>query len=175
MFRKQHPVAGSRPGTLKVPADSPPTRIRVLTYSQAEVVEKTISDLNQIDDHVADGMLLWIDVQGFRDVELLAALAERFEVHPLALEAVVNVPHRPNVESYHNQLVVIGRLLESDDSGVLTLSQVGMVLGVDFCNHISRATLRSASSGAPSPGTSDFTTTVSWRRLSGLRDHRHRC
>ena len=49
MFRKQHPAAGARPGTLQIAADSPQTRVRALVYSTDSVVDVEIEDVAHID------------------------------------------------------------------------------------------------------------------------------
>lgn len=132
MFRKQHPVAGARPGTLQVPHDSPNTRVQILSYSKAEVCEQTLHDIDELDQYIRSDALNWIDVQGFRDVDTLRAIGEKYGVHPLALEAVVNVPQRPNIESFPEQLLVIARLLELRDAGELHIAQLGLILGPNY-------------------------------------------
>ncbi|MCB0339971.1 MAG: hypothetical protein KDD53_10220, partial [Bdellovibrionales bacterium] len=42
----------------------------------------------------------WINVCGLHDTDLIRSLGERFNVHPLALEDVVNTTHRPKIEDF---------------------------------------------------------------------------
>ena len=37
--------------------------------------------------------VIWIDIDSLGDVDLLQAVAERFKLHPLALEDVLNTAH----------------------------------------------------------------------------------
>jgi magnesium transporter len=60
------------------------------------------------------GARLWIDVEAPTPAEL-ALLRERFDLHPVAIEACVHVDQRPKLEEYERQLfVVLHRLLIED-------------------------------------------------------------
>ena len=48
MFRKYHPKAGSRPGTLLISAEAQPTRIRIVRYSREDVVDEKLTDSSQL-------------------------------------------------------------------------------------------------------------------------------
>lgn len=132
MFRKQHPLAGSRPGTLQVAPNSPPTRVRILKYSPDSVSDQTLQNVRDIGDHVSPGCFCWIDIQGFQDVSTLEDIGREFDIHPLALEAVVNVPQRPNVESFPKQLLIISRILALNPEEQLHVSQLGIILGSNY-------------------------------------------
>lgn len=42
----------------------------------------------------------WVNIVGVHDPEVLSALAEHYDLHPLAMEDVVNAASRPKVETY---------------------------------------------------------------------------
>ena len=78
----------------------------------------------------------WIDVVGVGDPTLLRALAEKYELHPLAVEDVVNRGQRPKAEDYPasaehpGRLFVVVRLVDRVD-GNLSTEQVSLFLGRD--------------------------------------------
>ena len=78
----------------------------------------------------------WIDVVGVADPTLLRALAEKYELHPLAVEDVVNRGQRPKAEDYPasaehpGRLFVVVRLVDRVD-GNLSTEQVSLFLGRD--------------------------------------------
>ncbi len=130
MFRKQHPQAGSRPGTLMISDDAVPTRIRVTRYSPAGIREETIGPAHDFTQGIDDTCVTWIDIQGFGNVELLRSIAEQFQVHPLALESVINVPHRPKAERFGDQLLLITRVATFKEEVLdLGFSQLSIFLG----------------------------------------------
>lgn len=103
MFKKYRPPIGSRPGTLVVPEDARPTDIQVVRYSQDLHERSTLTDpkeLRGVLDQLGTGERVWIHVEGLRDISVLEEIARIFDIHPLALEDAVNVPHRPSVQNY---------------------------------------------------------------------------
>ena len=109
MFRKRHPQTGARPGTLLIDPDASATRIRLVKYSPDAISDQPVTDVTDLAAQVQPGQVTWIDVQGFGDEQTLQEIAEQFQIHPLALEDVVNVPQRPKAEPYPGQLLIIAR------------------------------------------------------------------
>ncbi len=129
MFRKRHPPAGARPGTLMIANDSPPPRIQRIAYSSAALEREELADAASISPpapHAAG--VTWIDVQGFGDRHVIEAIGERFAIHPLALEDVVNTPQRPKTETYDQHQVYITRMVRLID-GQLDGEQVSIFVG----------------------------------------------
>ncbi|MCA9316461.1 MAG: magnesium/cobalt transporter CorA [Planctomycetes bacterium] len=129
MQEKSLPPPGSRPGTLAPPPDSPPTRIRVVSYDAETLEERTIDNVESLAAYTATTRATWVDVQGFGDEHVLRRIADLFDVHPLALEDAVNVPHRASTEVRGRHHVIIARAMQRDDRGRLTSPQVCLVLG----------------------------------------------
>jgi len=78
----------------------------------------------------------WINVVGVHDPDALTALAEHYELHPLAMEAVVHESARPTVETYGKPEIgrpryfLSSRMLYRDDpSGSLIAEQVSLFAG----------------------------------------------
>ncbi|MGL4464239.1 MAG: magnesium/cobalt transporter CorA, partial [Planctomycetia bacterium] len=57
-----------------------------------------------------DDLVLWLNVEGLGDVETIMALGTMFNLHPLALEDVLNVQQRPKVDDYGDQLFIVLRM-----------------------------------------------------------------
>ena len=132
-FHKLHPPAGARPGTLVPSATAVPPRIREIRYGPNGVTDRAVTDPTELAPEAAnDGMVTWIDIQGTGDVTVLRQLGERFGLHPLALEDVVNAPQRPKIEDYNHHVLIITRMVRLDDAGELVLEQVGLVVGPDY-------------------------------------------
>ncbi len=56
-----------------------------------------------------------------------------FDLHPLVLEDVVNVPERPKVEDYEDQLLIIARMVVPKERTCGFYSeQVSLVLGKHY-------------------------------------------
>ncbi|MGD2110206.1 MAG: magnesium/cobalt transporter CorA [Phycisphaerae bacterium] len=129
MFRKRHPKVGARPGTLMINGASPTPVIRVIQYTPTDVTEHEVKDVQQLREMARDGVVTWIDVQGFGDEETIRAIGDIFGLHPLALEDVVNVPQRPKTETFDDHLFWISRMAMPVHDGAVQTEQVSLVLG----------------------------------------------
>lgn len=141
MFKKKHPHTGAQPGTLVIPEDAPPPIVKVIRYNEAAVEEFDVDDVDQLSDLLLDDFICWVDVQGFGDEEAIREIAALFGMHPLMLEDVINVPHRPKVEPYQDQLLYILRMVRLDEPGHIDTQQLSIVFGnkylVTFQEHYS--------------------------------------
>ena len=130
MFRKRHPETGACPGTLLIPHDAPPTSIRMLQFSADCATDHWVEDIERL--QTEPEQVTWIDVQGFGDESTLTAIAEKFDIHPLAMEDIVNVPQRPKVVSYPHQTLIIARAVTGTEDVNARATQVSLVVGHDY-------------------------------------------
>ena len=72
----------------------------------------TDHQLTDLESHLSQFPVCWINVDGLGDANLIRDLGERFQLHPLALEDVVNVHQRAKVEPYEDYLFVVARIVE---------------------------------------------------------------
>lgn len=78
----------------------------------------------------ASGKVLWIDVRGLGDARILQRLGEQFNLHPLALEDVVNLHQQVKVEDYGKYLFVVARAV--NNQAPYETRQISMFVGRDF-------------------------------------------
>ena len=132
MLRKLHPQAGSRPGTLVIPADAQPTELRVIRYNPELLDNSAESHIRSLTGHVQSNSVTWIQVVGLRDAETLVDVARQFGIHPLVLEDVVNGPQRPKSESYDDHHLLIVRAPDADPQSLTADRQVSLIVGKGF-------------------------------------------
>lgn len=76
----------------------------------------------------------WIDVLGLGQVEIIRALAEKYQLHPLAVEDVLHLVQRPKAEDYPGsgdqpgRLFVVARAVDPEN-GRMRTEQVTFFLG----------------------------------------------
>jgi magnesium transporter len=121
---------GSEPGTLIIEPDAKPSRIILIDYDEDNAIRKVDITPNACAPYIGTNTVSWMDIQGLGSETVLKQVGEIFNLHPLLLEDVVNVPQRPKLEDYNNQLLVISHMvrLKEDESGFDT-EQVSFVLG----------------------------------------------
>lgn len=75
---------------------------------------------------------LWLNLHGLANQELLKVVSERFGLHPLVQEDILNTEHRPKIDMYPGYLFITTRLVFFTDEGHLGSEQVSLVLGSRF-------------------------------------------
>jgi magnesium transporter len=128
--RRPRITPGMSPGTLVSHPDAPQPVIRVMAYGRGPLVEEQVEDLDRIRQLVAEHAVIWVNVDGVGQAPTIEALGKTFQLHPLALEDVVNVTQRPKVEDYGEHLFIVARMpvpAQASDT-----EQVSFFLGRNF-------------------------------------------
>lgn len=136
-FTKKHTKVGAPPGALVIPKEAPTPRIASIHYSANQHRRVEVDSLDELVETMDDSEVTWIDIQGFGDRSIMRKLGNLFDLHPLLLGDIVNVPQRPKVEPYDDQLLIIVRMvrLENDaetDELVVDMEQVSMVVAKNY-------------------------------------------
>ncbi len=128
-----HEQPGSLPGTLNIEADAPAPEIVLIDYNEANYTRKPVATPEACAPYLNTKSVSWVDVQGLGSEEILQQLGRVFKLHPLILEDIVNVPQRPKVDDYEDQVVIIARMVMPKEMFVGFYSeQVSFVLGKHY-------------------------------------------
>jgi len=112
-FFKRRTPPGAMPGTLVPHPAAQTPRFQVLAYGPDSCREWEISAPRDLPDPKQLDEVTWINIEGLGDASVLQAVGERYHLHPLALEDVINVHQRPKLESYGDLLFVVARMPQS--------------------------------------------------------------
>jgi magnesium transporter len=86
----------------------------------------------------------WINIEGLGDEALLRSVAQQFGVHPLAVEDIVNIPHRPSADLFDDNLLIVVRMVRVSDNlsdqngesehieGEFDSEQVSILVGANY-------------------------------------------
>jgi magnesium transporter len=105
---------GTPPGTLTAAEAAQAPTFQVMTFGREGCKEERVETIDAALARVIPGVVTWINVDGLGDPAVFARLGERFGLHPLALEDVLNVPQRPKVERFDKHLFLIMRTMRLD-------------------------------------------------------------
>ncbi|MDH5512930.1 MAG: magnesium/cobalt transporter CorA, partial [Gammaproteobacteria bacterium] len=104
---------GAAPGSLiPDPLAGHPT-VHSLSFDANRLIEERECTAASLPPTIANAVL-WIDVVGLGDAELIQAMGDRYGLHQLALEDVLNVHQRPKVEDYDDHLYVVLRMVTTN-------------------------------------------------------------
>lgn len=111
--RRRYAPPGSAPGTLIFDPEAVATRIKVTGYGTGDgMLERPLEDPDEVADLREAWPVLWVDVEGMADQDLLRRIAGCFGIHPLALADAINVNNRPKSEEYGDHLFIVTRVME---------------------------------------------------------------
>jgi magnesium transporter len=102
---------GAPPGTLVAAESAHPPVIGVMSFDRERVSEERVDTIDGALDRLSPGTVTWINVDGLGDPAVLARLGERLQLHPLALEDVLNVPQRPKAERFDKHMFLVMRTM----------------------------------------------------------------
>jgi len=121
---------GDPPGTLDLDADAIAPDIVLIDYNEAVATRLKLNSPQEIAPYLDTKSVSWVDVLGLGNSETWRQMGEVFELHPLAQEDVVNVPQRPKIVDYEDQLLIIAwMVMLKDNSATFHKEQVSLILG----------------------------------------------
>jgi len=128
--------AGLPPGTLVHIGErkTEQVSITVMEYEETRFHENHPATIEDYTPTTEPSIVTWINVDGLHQVELLQALGERFGLHPLVVEDILNTDQRPKLEDYDEYLFVVLKSLyhQGQDNIELEIEQISLVLGPNY-------------------------------------------
>lgn len=132
----RRPPAGAHPGHFVIDPEWPKPRVRIVAYRPDNVDEHfepdSTCDLKRIRGYLDTHTVTWVDIQGLGDADFLHRVADFFELHPLAIADVVNVPQRPKAETYNGYMFLITKMVTMEEDGGVNIEQVSAFLGPNY-------------------------------------------
>jgi magnesium transporter len=105
------------------------TKITVLDYDELHLQEKEIERVDEIPQLKDTSTVTWINVDGVHEVGILQKIADRFRLHPLVLEDIMNTDQRPKIEDFGEYIYVVLKMLYYDDEKrEVATEQVSLIL-----------------------------------------------
>ena len=123
---------GSIPGTISIAEQAKPPEIVLIDYNRDRHQYATHLTPEECAAYLDTDSVSWVDVGGLGDKSTLEKLARVFNLHPLLLESIVNVPQRPKLEDDRDRLVIITQMANFDLKQGVWLEQVSFVLGENY-------------------------------------------
>ncbi len=133
-LKKRSKKAGLSPGALVhvgiAYADRP--SITSTRYDEASLVEKEDCSLDELRKEKEQPGILWVNIDGLQDVQLLGAIGVLFGLHPLILEDILNTDQRPKAEDFGNYIFIVLKDIHNHVDRDLHAHQVSIILGKNF-------------------------------------------
>ena len=108
-------------------------KITLTEYDEANVETCEIKSVDEIDPFTDTPQVTWVSVCGLHETEFLMQIGEKFKVHPLVLEDILNTETRPKIEITDDYLFIVMKLITYNaEHKILESEQVSFILGKSF-------------------------------------------
>jgi len=115
--------------------------IKVTEYDEASAETYEIKSVEEIDPFTDTPQVTWVSVCGLHETDFLKQIGEKFKVHPLVLEDILNPYTRPKIEVTDDYLFIVMKLvLFNPEQKILETEQVSFILGRSFLFSFSERT-----------------------------------
>jgi magnesium transporter len=133
LVQKRSKKTGLPPGSLVHIGERKPGKVtlHIFRYNAAGCEELQPERADQLSPP-SDESVVWINVGGVHDVQVLETLGKQFSLHPLLLEDVANTDQRPKLDDYEEYLFVVIKMLSLTERKEIAVEQVSLVLGRNY-------------------------------------------
>jgi len=77
--------------------------------------------------------VVWINVEGIHDTEIIDKIGKLFDIHSLTIEDIVNMMQRPKFEDFGNYLFIVLKMLNYEKiNSLMQTEQVCMIIGKNY-------------------------------------------
>jgi len=109
------------------------TRISIVDYNKDILEEQTVESIEQILQCRERDTVTWVNIEGLGNVELIGAIGEQFNIHPLVLEDILNTHQRPKLEEYEDYLYcVLKGISLAENVFAVDYEQISILILKDF-------------------------------------------
>ncbi len=118
------PNPGSAPGILTQNPLHHPTQVYLMAYGVEGYIEHHMEDIQEAESFLSIWPVVWVNVVGLADVNMIEQLGNLFGLDRLSLEDVLDTNHRPKVEFYDHYVFTIikgGLLADQFESEQISL------------------------------------------------------
>jgi magnesium transporter len=108
-------------------------KITLTEYDEKNVETCEINSVEEIDPYTDTPQVTWVNVSGLHDTELIKQIGEKFSIHPLVLEDILNTETRPKIEMTDDYIFIAMKMLTYNSSeDQIDTEQVSFILGNSF-------------------------------------------
>jgi magnesium transporter len=132
--KRKNRKTGLPPGTLIYTGDAQTdnSNVVVIQYNETSISEHILRGGDECPLGQED-KVTWYDVKGINNVKMIERIGQLFQIHPLALEDVLNTQQRPKWEDYQNGIFLIVRSQRTGSETLdITTEQVAFFFSKNF-------------------------------------------
>jgi magnesium transporter len=130
-LKRQAPAPGLPPGTLVHVGErkTEEARITLIDYAGDRFDSREVQSAGACRERLSEEGVLWVNVDGIHDLELLESFGKHFGIHQLVLEDICNTGQRPKMEDHGEYLYIVLKMADYDEASKrVDMEQVSLIL-----------------------------------------------
>lgn len=127
--------SGMQPGSLIYVGDEQAqhTKISMVGYDETNINATAITTAQEAIKEKDKSSILWLDITGLKDVDIISQVTNAYGLHPLITEDLLNTEQLPKLDIFENHIFVIIRVYFYDSkNNKLKYDQISLILGKNF-------------------------------------------
>lgn len=125
---------GLAPGNLEFHGEivSENSLVEFIEFSTHKFNRHVSSNIEEISSKIDLNNQNWLSFVGLHNVDYLKIIGEKFKIHRLHLEDILNTDHRPKFEKQNNYLFFVAKLFSKTDDTTSNYEQISIIIGNSF-------------------------------------------
>jgi len=82
-------------------------KISVINYNKSTLTRHNVKSIEELLPYKTTDTITWVIVDGLKDVSIIDAIGQNFDIHSLVLEDILNTHQRPKFEEFNDYLYIV--------------------------------------------------------------------
>lgn len=128
--KKRHAAIVTSPGNYQIREGALEPNIIIHTYTPDDYSVTEVESFQTIDSHLNkySSSTHWIEIRGLGNLELIEYIQNKFSIHKLVIEDIVNNSQRPKLDEYDTYLFAVSRMLCINEELEVQNEQLSFIL-----------------------------------------------
>lgn len=108
-------------------------KISMLCYGKDDWYEQYFSNVDELLSYNCIADVNWIHISGIHMVEIIEKIGNKFMIHPLVMEDIVNTDQRSKLEEYKEYIYIVLKMIHYHEKiANIEFEQVSMIIGSNY-------------------------------------------
>ena len=109
------------------------SEMQLVIFAKDKISEIQLESVTQIPVSIPEDSVMWLNIIGLHDVELISSIGERFSIPSLELEDILNTDQRPKITEDKNNINIFLQVMEfRSKTQKVHGDQISLVLGKNY-------------------------------------------
>lgn len=109
------------------------TLITLIEYNEESFGQRQLDNKDLELLEVRDNSIIWLNIEGLNDIDVIEKIGERFKIHLLDMEDILNTEQRPKIDVNDDYIFISAKMLNYDKVlGEFEVEQVSFIFGKNY-------------------------------------------